>query len=69
MNETVHPLRRWRKANGVTLTMLASMVGVTPSHLSDFERGRNGASMALLKRLHQATDGQVEIAEIVEAAE
>jgi len=64
-----HPLRRWRKENGVTLASLASEVGVTPSHLSEIERGRNGASVDLLKRLAKATGGEVGLGEMAEAAE
>lgn len=65
----LHPLRRWRKVNGVTLASLASEVGVTPSHLSEVERGRNGASVDLLKRLAKATGGEVGLDEMAEAAE
>lgn len=70
MTELVlHPLRRWRKENGVTLASLAIEVGVTPSHLSEIERGRNGASVDLLRRLTKATGGAVGLPELVEAAE
>lgn len=69
MSIWIHPLRRWRKENGVTLASLASEVGVTPSHLSEVERGRNGASVDLLKRLAKATGGDVGLSEMAEAVE
>lgn len=69
MTDWMHPLRRWRKLKGVTLAALASEVEVTPSHLSEIERGKNGASLGLLKRLAKATHGEVSLDEIAEAAE
>lgn len=69
MTDWLHPLRRWRKANGVTLAALASEVEVTPSHLSEIERGKNGASLSLLKRLAKATHGEVSFDQMAEAAE
>jgi transcriptional regulator with XRE-family HTH domain len=68
-DDDTHPLRRWRKENDVTLAALASEVGVTPSHLSEIERGLNGVSLALSKRLSKATKGGVSLDEIAEATE
>ena len=51
-----HPLRTWRKANGKTLADVAEDVSVTPSHLSEIERGLNEPSLALAARLSKATD-------------
>lgn len=51
----VHPLREWRKATETTLTVLAGEVDVTPSHLSEIERGRNDPSLALAARLSKRT--------------
>jgi transcriptional regulator with XRE-family HTH domain len=61
---TVHPLRRWRKEKDVTLAELARMVDVTPSHLSEIERGNNEASLALAARLSEATGNEVTIDQI-----
>jgi transcriptional regulator with XRE-family HTH domain len=55
MNETEHPLRRWRIEHAVTLTDLAAHVGVTPSHLSEVERRINGISLPLADRLSKIT--------------
>lgn len=59
--ERVHPLRRWRLRNGVTLEKLASRkgVGVSPSHLSEIERGLNSPSLDLAASLSRATGGEV----------
>lgn len=52
---TDHPLRLWRKASKLTLTALAGKVGVTPSHLSEIERGANTPSLELAAKLSRAT--------------
>lgn len=67
MTEQLHPIRRWRKDNGVTLATLASEVDVTPSHLSEVERGLSKVSLRLASRLSRAT--KVSLEEIAEAAE
>jgi len=54
-----HALRLWRKANGITLTVLADRVGVTPSHLSEVENRRNAPSIDLAAKLSRETDGAV----------
>ena len=56
MEQAVHPLREWRKANKKTLVNVAKVVLVTPSHLSEIERGVNEPSLALAARLSDATD-------------
>ncbi len=53
--DQVHPLREWRKANDKTLASLAGDVAVTPSHLSEIERGLNDPSLALAARLSKAS--------------
>lgn len=50
-----HPLRRWRKANRITLTALAVKVGVKASHLSEIENGNNTPSLKLAEKLSLAT--------------
>jgi transcriptional regulator with XRE-family HTH domain len=67
-----HALRLWRKENGVTLTTLASRVGVTPSHLSEVENRRNMPSIELAAKLSRETQGSVPLDAFVprtEAAE
>lgn len=54
MDET-HPLRAWRKAHEITLAQLAGAVGVTASHLSEIETGKNAPSLDLAGRLSRAT--------------
>jgi len=51
----LHPLREWRKEHDKTLATLAGGVGVTPSHLSEIERGLNDPSLALASKLSKAT--------------
>lgn len=53
--EPVHPLRQWRKETKATLADLARDVEVTPSHLSEIERGRNEPSLALAAKLSKRT--------------
>lgn len=57
VSETDHPLRRWRLSFDpvVTLVSLASDVGVTPSHLSEIERGFNNPSVSLAVKLKKRT--------------
>jgi transcriptional regulator with XRE-family HTH domain len=55
MIATNHPVRRWRKDNGKTLSALAGKVGVTPSHLSEIERGLNHPSLDLTAKLKAET--------------
>jgi transcriptional regulator with XRE-family HTH domain len=64
-----HPLRLWRTANGVTLAKLAAEVGVTASHLSEVERGRNNLSLDLAAKLSRATGNAVSLERFAEAAE
>lgn len=66
--ERIHPLRRWRLKNGVTLADLAGREGVdvTPSHLSEVERGLNTLSLDLAAELCRAARGKVKITHFVE---
>jgi transcriptional regulator with XRE-family HTH domain len=50
-----HPLRKWRETAKITLKSLAERVGVTASHLSEIETGRNTPSLALAAKLSGAT--------------
>lgn len=51
-----HPMRRWRKANNRTLTVMAEAVGVKPSHLSQIECGHKHPSINLASRLVRASE-------------
>jgi transcriptional regulator with XRE-family HTH domain len=63
--ERIHPLRRWRQDNDVTLAELAARDGVdvSASHLSEIERGLNTLSLGLAVRLSKATGGKVRVEE------
>lgn len=50
-----HELRRWRKAEKITLTALAGRVGVRASHLSEIENWKNEPSLALAAKLSRET--------------
>lgn len=62
-----HPLRLWRKRENVTLAALGRQVGVSPSHLSEIERGLDDPSMGLATRLSRATGGEVDIGSFARA--
>jgi hypothetical protein len=51
-----HPLRLWRKQNGVTLMELANVSKTTPSSISRIENGKQLPSLSLLVRLVNATN-------------
>lgn len=55
MIQTKHPMRVWRNEKRITLNALAEKVGVTPSHLSEIERGVNSPSLDLAAKLSRAT--------------
>ncbi|MES2602130.1 MAG: helix-turn-helix transcriptional regulator [Pseudomonadota bacterium] len=55
MTNTQHPLRDWRRQNGITLQALAEKVGVTQSHLSEIENGNNDPSFGLAIKLSRET--------------
>lgn len=60
MDQVRHPLRKWRNDNGKTLANVAEGVAVTPSHLSEIERGLNNPSLALAARLSRETGIPIE---------
>lgn len=53
--EVNHPLRKWRNDHKLTLAVLASEMGVEPSHLSEIERGNNKPSVSLTRKLSART--------------
>ena len=56
---TEHPIRLYRRQNGLTLEVLAERVGVTHGQLSRIERGMT-PSLATAMRLAEATSISVE---------
>lgn len=57
-----HPLRSWRLAQTPrkTLSEVASLVGVTASHLSEIENFNNTPSLALAGKLSRETGIELE---------
>jgi DNA-binding XRE family transcriptional regulator len=55
-----NPLKVWREYRGMTASALASLVGVTPSAISQIEGGKRGVSVDLLKKLAMALDVDME---------
>jgi len=45
------PLRAWRRHRGLSLRALAAAAGVSPSYLSEIERGAKPGSVEALRRL------------------
>lgn len=63
--EQLHPLRRYRRDNGLSLDHLAALVGTTGATLSRIEARRQNASHDLLIRLSAETG--ISIDELVRA--
>lgn len=59
-----HALRRWRRSKGVTLGALAKRVGVTASHLSEVETGKNSVSLELAAKLSRETQDDSGVPEV-----
>lgn len=51
-----HPLRKWRKAKGLTLADAADAVGTVRQVWSDWERGRRKPSSRFMPRIRKLTD-------------
>jgi DNA-binding XRE family transcriptional regulator len=56
MQQVRHPLRDWRKENGLTLAALARRLSVAPSHLSQLETHKRGVSLAVAAKLVRETN-------------
>ncbi|WP_310532533.1 helix-turn-helix transcriptional regulator [Novosphingobium sp.] len=54
-----HPLRKWRKAEGLTLEQAASRVGTVRQVWSDWERGRRRPSGDFMPKVRDLTGGKV----------
>lgn len=60
MNKLMHPLRRWREKNGVTLEDLRGQTGLSLAFLSMLERDLKGPSLSTAARLSDLTDIPIE---------
>ena len=58
--EGTHPVRAFREHRGLTLRALAGQAGVSPSYLSEIERGRKPGSVAALAGLAEALGTSVD---------
>jgi len=74
--DTIHALRRWRQMNDQTLAGVCSLISeryagyrVTPSHLSEIERGLNSPSLTLAAYLSGVTGLEIQEFVRLEAAE
>lgn len=56
---TEHPLRKWRKAKGMTLEQCAAKVGTSRQVWSDWERGRRRPSGSFMPKVRELTGGSV----------
>jgi transcriptional regulator with XRE-family HTH domain len=54
-----HPLRKWRKAEGLTLQEAAEKVGTSRQVWSDWERGRRRPNQHFMPRVRNVTEGKV----------
>lgn len=52
--ENGNRLRFWREMNGLSLRYTARRAGISPSHLSDIEKGRRGLTAMTLQRVLSA---------------
>lgn len=64
-----HPLRRWRKASGITLVELAKDLSVVPATISQIETGKRTPSLPLAARLSEKTDIPLALFVPIEKAE
>lgn len=61
-----HPITRYRKAHGLTLTALAAKAGISKGYLSLIERGES-FSLDTAEALIRATDNAVSIEALMRA--
>ncbi len=54
-----HPLRKWRKAKGLTLEECAGEIGTSRQVWSDWERWRRRPNRKLMPRVRAFTKGEV----------
>lgn len=68
MKDSKHPLRLWRKANGLTQTQLGAALGVGVSHVCMIETGRRGTSIATAVKIDRLTGGAVPLESLLPTA-
>lgn len=56
--KNVHPLKAWRKRNGLTQTDVGIAIGVLKSAVCRYEQGR-APEWKVMLRIHELTDGEV----------
>jgi transcriptional regulator with XRE-family HTH domain len=54
-----HPLRKWRKAKGLTLQQCADAVGTSRMVWSDWERSRRRPNGHFMPKVREVTEGEV----------
>lgn len=65
---TMHPLKAWREANGVTLTQLSEKAGVLHTHLSMVENGKRSVSLKTGMKIVAATGGALTLEDLAPSA-
>jgi transcriptional regulator with XRE-family HTH domain len=55
-----HPLRRWRKAQGLSIAKAAAIVGASKGLWHDWETGRRMPSRRTMPLVRELTDGLVD---------
>ena len=68
MNDIKHPLRLWRKANGLTQTQLGNALGVGVSHICMIENGKRGTSVETAVKIKRLTGDAVPIESLLPTA-
>ena len=58
-------LHDWRKDNNILNVRLATLIGVHPSYITHFHKGRRKFSSELALKIEQATGGQVSRMELL----
>ncbi|MDP3911154.1 MAG: helix-turn-helix transcriptional regulator [Gemmatimonadales bacterium] len=59
MPETIHPLREWREARGLTQAQLAKMLGCSQMMVSKIEAWERRPGGELARVMDEVTDGYV----------
>ena len=54
-----HPLRKWRKAKGLTLEAVARQIGTSRQVWSDWERGCHKPGPDLMPKVRELTGGAI----------
>jgi len=59
MNDTKHPLRLWRKANGLTQTQLGKAIGIKAPQVCSIENWKRGTSIETAVKIERLTGGAI----------